>query len=281
MVRLVEPPAVEVVAEALDDGETELPSAPPPETSRAGSCRPPTACSAMARTIGTRAARSSLNSASTDGRRHALVGAVDQRIGDVLVGREKVGVSAAEVECLFEHRTHGGKIVGRARARPGIVGGGAEGAPAGDELGRHLGRPVEVATHDTDETRIVAVVGQALGMRCKVVEQLAESWVGEFLVRQPAQGRALPGRARPAPPLGMYVAWSQPSTAPAPVKSPISSSRRLSSASLASADGRLRSRFAGSVLAFFAELLVVVLALRLAVVVEGMGDSCSPKRAEP
>jgi hypothetical protein len=81
-----------------------------------------------------------------------------------------------------------------------------------------------------------------------------------------------------APPLGMYVAWSQPSTAPAPVKSPISSSRRLSSASLASADGRLRSRFAGSVLAFFAELLVVVLALRLAVVVEGMGGLLLAKK---
>ena len=127
------------------------------------------------------------------GRRHALVGAVDQRVGDVLVGREEVGVLPAEVERLLEQRAHGGEVVGRPRARPGIVGGGAERAPAGDELGRHLGRLVEVAPHDAHQARIVAVVGQALGIGRQIVEQLAERRIGEPLVRQPAQGRALPG----------------------------------------------------------------------------------------
>ena len=74
-----------------------------------------------------------------------------------------------------------------------------------------------------------------------------------------------------APPLGMYVAWSQLSTAPAPPKSAISSRRRLSSASLASAERRFPLRLPGSTLALLALVAILDLPLRAAVMVEGMG----------
>ena len=49
------------------------------------------------------------------GNRHALVGAVDQRVGDVLVRAQEVGVLAAEVERLLQVGAHGGEVVGRPR----------------------------------------------------------------------------------------------------------------------------------------------------------------------
>ena len=201
MVRLVLAAALEVVAEALDDGEAER------QLRRLGK-RAAQAAVVGRRLLGDGAhdrhqRRAQLGEQRPHrGRRHALVGAVDQRVGDVLVGREEVGVSAAEVERLLEQRAHGGEVVGRARPRPGLVGGRAERAPAGDELGRHLDRLVEVAARDADQAGVVGVGGQALGMGLQVVEQLAERRVGELLVRQPAQRRALPARAA-APPGGM------------------------------------------------------------------------------
>ena len=71
-------------------------------------------------------------------------------------------------------------------------------APACDEVGGHLHRLLEVAARDADETGIVAVLRQAIGVGLQLVEQPAECRIGEPLVRQPAQEGALPGaRHRP------------------------------------------------------------------------------------
>ena len=52
------------------------------------------------------------------GRRHALVGVVDQRIGDVVVGREELGILAAEVERRSRNGTMAAKsFAGRARVQ--------------------------------------------------------------------------------------------------------------------------------------------------------------------
>ena len=202
MVRLVEPPAVEVVAEALDDGETEL---------HLRRLRKRAAQAAVVRRLllgdgahdRHQGRAQLLEQRQHRGRRHALVGAVDQRVGDVLVGREEVGVLAAEVERLFEQRAHGGEVVGRTRARPGIVGGGAERAPAGDELGRHLGRLVEVATHDADEARIVAVVG-CRRSTCGARSSSSLPSAGSVNLSCASRLKVAPCLARAAaPPLGM------------------------------------------------------------------------------
>jgi hypothetical protein len=63
---------------------------------------------------------------------------------------------------------------------------------------RHLHRLLEVAARDADESGIMAVVRQAIGVGLQFVEQLAERRIGEPLVRQPAQEGALPcARHRP------------------------------------------------------------------------------------
>ena len=138
MMRLVEAAAIEVVAEALDDGEAEV------ELRLLGEF-------AVQRRVGGRLLLGDgahdghqlgaqlLEQGAHAGDRHALVRTVDQRIGDVLVGAEVVGILAAEVERLLQVRAHGGEVVGRPRARPGVVGGRAHLAPAGDELGGHPG----------------------------------------------------------------------------------------------------------------------------------------------
>ena len=69
-------------------------------------------------------------------------------------------------------------------------------APAGDEVGGHLDRLLEVAARDADETGVVGIGRQAVGVGLQRVEQLAERRIGELLMRQPAQRGALPGACR-------------------------------------------------------------------------------------
>ncbi len=135
------------------------------------------------------------------GDRHALVGTVDQRVGDVRVGTEVVGKPAAEIQRLLEIGPHGGEVVGRPRARPGVVGGRAHLAPARDEIGRHLGRLLVVAAHDADEAGIVGARRAGSPHRRQPIEQPAERRIGELLVREPAERRALAG-TRGGPALG-------------------------------------------------------------------------------
>jgi hypothetical protein len=52
---------------------------------------------------------------------------------------------------------------------------------------------LEVAPRDTDEASIVGICRQTVGVGLQLVEQLAERWIRELLMRQPAQRRALSG----------------------------------------------------------------------------------------
>ena len=117
-------------------------------------------------------------------RRHAFVGVVDMRIGDVLVGSEEAGIFAAEIERLFQIRHHGGEVVRRPRPRPGVVGGRAVRVRARDVVGRDLDRLLVVAARDADEAGVVGIVRQAFAERRKRVEQPADRWA-----RPPARAR--------------------------------------------------------------------------------------------
>jgi hypothetical protein len=127
-------------------------------------------------------------------RGHALVELIDQRIGDVVIRREEVSVAAAQLERLLEERPHRGKVVGRARARPGIVRGGAERIDARDMLRRHPDRLLEIAPCDPDQSRVIGVIRQAISMRDQLVDQPSERGIDRPFMRAFAQQRAL---ARP------------------------------------------------------------------------------------
>ncbi len=192
MVRLVEPAALEVVTEAPDHGDAEIDL----RGLREGALEAAVVGGLLpgdgAHDRHERRAQL-LEERRHGGHRHAFVGAIDQRVGNVGVRPEEAGVLPAEVECLLQQRPHGGEIIGWPRARPGIVGRRAESAPAGNEIAGHPGCLVEVAAHDADEAGIIGVVGQALGKGEEVIEQPAERRVDELLVREPAQSRALSG----------------------------------------------------------------------------------------
>ena len=90
---------------------------------------------------------------------HALVGAVDQRIGDVRIGRKETGIFPAELDGPFQERRHGREIVGRPCPRPGIVRRRAGGAGARDVVGRHLDGLFEVSFRDADQACGIGLVG--------------------------------------------------------------------------------------------------------------------------
>ena len=146
------------------------------------------------------------------GHRHALVGAVDQRIGDVVVGAEIAGVLAAEIQRLLQEGAHGREVVGRPRPRPGVVGGRAHLArsarrnrrapwwPSRSRAGRR-GSGWRRRSRRAGSSR---VGGEA-------VEQPAERRIGELLVRQPAAASRPGARARRRRPSACR--WPGPSRA--------------------------------------------------------------------
>jgi hypothetical protein len=122
MVRLVEPPPLEIVAEAADDHQAELQLLPFGEV-------PVEAGDVGHRLLGDGAHdRHKLGSQLAEqrayaGDRHALVQLVDQRVGDVVRGSEVLGILPAEGQRLLQEGPHGGEIVGRSRPGPGVIGG--------------------------------------------------------------------------------------------------------------------------------------------------------------
>ena len=125
--------------------------------------------------------------------RHAVVGAVDQGIGDVLAIAHQLGRTAAEVEDSREVIGDGGEVVGRPRLGPCLIALGARRPPLGDELGRQLPRELEIAARDADESGLVAVGFERLGVWDERIEQAANLRVGETLVGEPRDGRLLAG----------------------------------------------------------------------------------------
>ena len=190
MMSLVEPPALEVIAHPLGHADAEI------ELRRFAENAAQTVV-VRRRLLGYRAHHRNqlfpeLRKERPDrGGRHAFVGGVDQRIGHMLVGCEKIGILATEVERLFQERQHRREVVRGSRPRPGIEGGRAERVGARDMIGRHFDRLLEVASGNADQARVVGVVRQAVGIGRKLVEQSAQRRVDRFFMRQPAQGRTL------------------------------------------------------------------------------------------
>jgi len=112
MMRLVEAAAVEIVAHALRDAEAEC------ELRRLAESLAQTAI-VRRRLLGDRAhqwhqfAPQRLEQFLHRGGRHALLGIIDERVSDVLVGRKELRVFAADIENLLQERHHGGKVIGR------------------------------------------------------------------------------------------------------------------------------------------------------------------------
>ena len=198
VVRLVEPAALEAVAEAFGDAQAEV------ELCRLAED------AAQAAIVGRRLRGDGAHhrhevtlelaeQCAHRGRGHALVSVVDKWVGDVRVGREEAGVFAADIEGLFQEWRHGGEVVRRPRPRPGIVGCRAERVGARHVFGRHLDRLLEVPARHADERRVVVVVGQSPRICRERVEELAKLRVHRFFVREPVQRRALaPARLRAA-----------------------------------------------------------------------------------
>ncbi len=135
--------------------------------------------------------------------RHADVVVVDHRIGDVLPRGVEARIFAAELDVLFKIRPHRGEIVCRPRLGPRDVSCRAQRIGAFDPVSGHADRPLEVAPGDAHEARLVAIVGQAVGVRDERVEKLAELRIDGSIVGKPAQGRDLtPACVRP---LGRHV----------------------------------------------------------------------------
>ena len=129
---------------------------------------------------------------------HAIVGPVDERVGHVLVAGKVARVLAAQFDGPLQVGARGGKIVGRPRPGPDLVGFGGVAVEFGHKVGRHLDRLFILAAGDAQQAGLVGVVGQALLVGAQVFQQLAQGRVGEFLVGQPLQGGGLAGAGRGA-----------------------------------------------------------------------------------
>ena len=195
--RLVQPAAVEVVAEAFDHIHGEVP------------LRSLREVLAQTGVVGRRLRRDRFDdrhklaaqlAEERPQRRdlHAVVGDVDQRIGDVLVGREIVGQLAAEVEGLLQQRSHLGEVVRRARLGPDLIRRREVAGELRDERGRHFDGALELAARHADQRGVVRVIRQALFVGSQIVQQPADRRIGELLVRQPAERGRLPCARRPA-----------------------------------------------------------------------------------
>ncbi len=123
--------------------------------------------------------------------RHAVLGEVDERVVGMgvagMVGREL----AAQLDGLFEQRTHGGEIVGRPRPLPRMVGDRGVLAQLFDERGGHARRAIEVAARDADERGRVRIGTLRLGPGLERIEQAPDRGIGLAVVREAAQQREL------------------------------------------------------------------------------------------
>ena len=131
---------------------------------------------------------------------HAIVGHINQRVGDVLIARKEIRILPAQVERPVQVRLHGSKIVRRTRPRPRLVRRRRLAIELRHERRRHLDRFLVIAPRDADEAGLVRIVRQARLVGPQVIQQLTDGRVGEFFVRQPSQRRHLT-------PTGLRAAW--------------------------------------------------------------------------
>jgi hypothetical protein len=95
---------------------------------------------------------------------HAVIGEVNQRVGDVVVTGEEVCQLAALLKGFFEQGLHGFEVVGRTGFGPGLVRERGMFVEFGHEGGRDFGGLVVLAARGADDSRVVIVVEQAFGV---------------------------------------------------------------------------------------------------------------------
>jgi hypothetical protein len=124
-------------------------------------------------------------------RRHALVGVVDMRIGDMRVRSEKLRILAAQVERLFQIRHHALEVVRRPRRRPGLVGRRTVCAHTRNVVRRYFDGFLIVALRGADDPGGVAVMRQAVAVRDQCLDQPANGGRHQPLVRKLREQRHL------------------------------------------------------------------------------------------
>jgi hypothetical protein len=199
VVRLVLPPAREVVAEAPRE------HLPERELVFLGERLPQTRV-VRGRPLGDRSHQRhelapELGEERAHGRRlHPRVGVVDERIGDVLVRREESRVGPAELHRLFELGTNPGEVVGGPRPRPELVRFGAVVGELAHERARDFRRPLVIAPRHADERRhlrarrFVAFLERGVD----AIEQAPHLGIGDAIVRESIERGELPTTRRRA-----------------------------------------------------------------------------------
>ena len=195
MMRLVLPPAIEIVAQRLDDFPTES------QLLRFGIEL------LQAAVIGNRLCGNRLHDRHQlcskfrkqrphCGDRHALVGEIDQRIGDVLISGKAIRQLPTLIECLFQIRLHAFEIVGRTRFRPDLIRLGAVFVELRHKRSRNLRVALVLAARHADQTGVIRIIRQTLFVRPQLIKQLAHGRIGKFLMSQTRQRRHLAAARR-------------------------------------------------------------------------------------
>ncbi len=162
---------------------------------------------------------------------HAIVGLIDQRIGDVLIAGEIVGQLPTQVNGLDQVGLDGLEVVPGPGLGPHLVRLGAVVGQLGHKGRRDAHRPFVLAPRDPDQAGVVRVVGQALRVGPQIVQEPADGRSDELDVGQPLQGGHLPGAGLQRHRAACRLIWSHASTADALFRLSISMRRFFSSCS--------------------------------------------------
>ncbi len=129
---------------------------------------------------------------------HAVVGARDQRVGDMGGVREEIGVAAAEVERFLQVRGDRREVILRASRGPHDIGIGRVRRKVGHELAGNAGGAVVIAAHHAQQTGVVVVIGAGVDAGLHGVEQATDGRIRQASVRQRAQRGGFGGARRRA-----------------------------------------------------------------------------------
>ena len=128
----------------------------------------------------------------SDGRgAHAVVGYIDEGIGDVLIAGEEVGELTAHREGFLQVGLDTGEVVGWARLDPNRIAVGHKIGEFGSETGWDADETLVVAPRHPDQGRVVVVRRQALCVGLQSIQQLADGCVRGLFMGELAQGSQL------------------------------------------------------------------------------------------
>ncbi len=115
-------------------------------------------------------------------RPHPRLVVLEEHVVRVVVRREALDVAAPEVDDPLERGSKRREVRLLARPDPHLVRLGRRLRELDGELDRHAAGAIPVPPRDPDERGVVGVVGERLGVRLELLEELAETVVDEPLV---------------------------------------------------------------------------------------------------